>query len=298
MSARTEPALIVLKNGPMRCVLVPELGGAIAALTHDGQPVLRSAEGFDDVLQTACFPLVPFANRIESGRFTFEGRTVDLAIDPEGAPHALHGHGWRRSWTAEQVGSRSAVLRMDHPVDDWPWPYRAWQRFELEASSLLVELTIENRDPACAMPAGLGLHPYFPRGPRTLLTAHAAQMWRNDPSGLADRPEPSTLFTGDGIAAEELAGLDNFFVSPDPRLVISGDAMTVTLTAQGAGFHLYCPDGLPFFCAEPVSHAPNSFGRGTMGGVDRLAPFARRSQTYRFAVSGPSGMRQGAAHEV
>jgi aldose 1-epimerase len=275
----------------MRCVLAPELGGAIAALTHNCRPVLRSATGLDDVLQTACFPLVPFANRIAEGRFTFGGRSAQLAIDPEGAPHALHGHGWRRIWETEQVGRHGAVLRMDFPGGDWPWPYRAWQRFELQADALLVELTIENRDPTGVMPAGLGLHPYFPRSSQTSMAATAAQMWCNDPTGLAQRLEPSALFIGDAISVEGLTGLDNFFPSPDPALVICDDTMIVTLAAQGAGFHLYCPSGLPFFCAEAVSHAPNSFGRAEMVGADLLAPRARRSQTYRFAVSRPLAMQ-------
>ena len=45
--------------------LLPENGGAIAALQHDGRDVLRHApEGTADVLAAACFPLVSYANQI------------------------------------------------------------------------------------------------------------------------------------------------------------------------------------------------------------------------------------------
>lgn len=283
----TARSTIVLEHGPMHCTLAPELGGAIAALTHYGRPVLRSAEGLDNVLETACFPLVPFANRIESGHFAFDGRDIELAIDPEGAPHALHGHGWRRSWVVETVGPRSAVLRLDHAGDDWPWPYAAWQRFCLTSCELLVELTVENRHSSAAMPAGLGLHPYFPRTPATRIACAATHEWHNDPTGLAVSPAPSTLFSGGEVLLEVLDGRDNFFVCLPPLAVITDANHTVTLAADGAGFHLCAPRDLPFFCLEPVSHAPNSLGRGDMRGDDIIAPLARRSQRYRFTVSCP-----------
>ncbi len=282
---RGAQSTIVLEHGPMRCTLVPDLGGAIAALTHHGRPVLRSSEGPDDVLQTACFPLVPFANRIEGGRFAFGGRDIVLEVAPEGAPHALHGHGWRSGWAVEQVTARSAVLRLDYAAAGWPWPYAAWQRLCLTSCELLVELTIENRHRSAAMPAGLGLHPYFPRTPATRIACAATHEWRNDPTGLAVSPAPSALFTGGEVPLELLAGRDNFFASPAPSAVIADAGHTVAIAADGAGFHLYCPPDLPFFCLEPVSHAPNSLGRGDMRGDDIIAPLARRSQRYRIAVT-------------
>ena len=218
---RGAQSTIVLEHGPMRCTLVPDLGGAIAALTHHGRPVLRSSEGPDDVLQTACFPLVPFANRIEGGRFAFGGRDIVLEVAPEGAPHALHGHGWRSGWAVEQVTARSAVLRLDYAAAGWPWPYAAWQRLCLTSCELLVELTIENRHRSAAMPAGLGLHPYFPRTPATRIACAATHEWRNDPTGLAVSPAPSALFTGGEVPLELLAGRDNFFASPAPSAVIA-----------------------------------------------------------------------------
>ena len=64
----------ILRAGPWEAGLLPSLGGAIAYLTRDGRDVLRRApEGVDDPLATGCFPLVPYANRIAHGRFSFAG---------------------------------------------------------------------------------------------------------------------------------------------------------------------------------------------------------------------------------
>ena len=278
----TEPILLNLAKGNAACQIAPTLGGSITALDLAGVPVMRRAMGTDP-LDTACFPLVPFANRIAHGRFDFGGAARAIAVDQVGAPHAIHGNGWRRAWAVEEVGDDHATLRLDEKAGDWPWPYGAWQNFTLEADALWVELTIENRHESEAMPAGLGLHPYFPRSPESRITATSSLMWFNDPSGLAQTAQESGLFYGMPVAVDALEGLDNFFVAPDPRITISGPEGSVTISGPGAGFHLYCPGDHDFFCVEPVSHAPNSFGRGEWGPQDILPPGQRRSQSYHFA---------------
>ena len=283
-----------LENGPMRCTIAPRLGGAIVALTCAGIPVLRGAGPLDDVLGSGCFPLVPFANRIGFGRFRFGHRELALPIDPLGAPHALHGHGWRQPWSIEHHDAHRLTLAMDHAPDEWPWPYRAWQHFDLTPDGLSIELTIENGDSASPMPAGLGLHPYFVRTDSSRITATASGTWTNDPTGLADAFQASTRFSGAAVALDELEGLDNFFLSPDPRIVIADDTAVVTLTGEGAGFHLYCPRGEPYFCVEPVSHAPNSFGRGEWRDDEIIAPQAQITRRYRFAVEMRAGPSAGA----
>jgi len=277
----TTPTLLNLAKGDASCQIAPALGGSIMALELGGVPVMRRAVG-DDPLDTACFPLVPFANRIDHGRIAFGGAERTIAIDHLGAPHAIHGNGWRRAWSVEQAGEDHATLRLDEEAGDWPWPYSAWQSFTLEEDGLLVELTIRNRHESEAMPAGFGLHPYFPRFPESQITATSSLMWFNDTTGLAQTPQESGLFFGAPVGIEALEGLDNFFAAPDPCIVISGPNATVTITAQGAGFHLYCPGDHDFFCVEPVSHAPNSFGRGEWGEGDILASGESRSQRYHF----------------
>ena len=44
---------------------------------------------------------------------------------------------------------------------DWPWKFYSEQYFGLEPDRLNYELSISNTD-SSAMPAGLGLHPFFP----------------------------------------------------------------------------------------------------------------------------------------
>src|SRR3546814_5440789 len=70
---------IDLLAGSLRLRLAPSAGGSITRfdVMHGGieQPLLRGAEGLPDhALESACFPLVPFSNRIRGGSSTFRDR--------------------------------------------------------------------------------------------------------------------------------------------------------------------------------------------------------------------------------
>ena len=93
-------------------------------------------------------------------------------------PHAIHGVGWQRVWTVAAVGSTRATLTLRHDAvgeqaRSWPFAFAAEQRFTLTPDALLVELAVRNLHPSPA-PAGLGLHPYFPRdgAPMLRFTPH------------------------------------------------------------------------------------------------------------------------------
>src|SRR5687767_6124737 len=96
--------MIELASGPYAMAIDPACGGSVSSLTWRGEPVLRTKTGVG-VLDSACFPLVPFCNRIASSRFTFEGVEVALAPNHPGDPSdlVLHGFGWVSAWTVESA---------------------------------------------------------------------------------------------------------------------------------------------------------------------------------------------------
>src|SRR6185369_13991324 len=97
---------ILLHAGHAEAGVAPGIGGS---LTHfhwiDGTrtyawlrptPEADCRRGPADRL--ACFPLVPFSNRIREGRFRFGGREIALPLNQLPQPHAEHGHGWQSAW--------------------------------------------------------------------------------------------------------------------------------------------------------------------------------------------------------
>lgn len=267
--------------------LRPELGGSILALDHAGRAVLRRAA--DDAarpLDTACFPLVPYANRIAQGGFTHEGVSHELPRN-FGAdhPHTLHGTGWLRAWTLAEQTADSIVLAYDHAGDvHWPWPFAAEQRITLAPGSVRIDLSVRSlaEEP---VPAGLGLHPYFPRDDATRLTFAAEQAWLADADDLRTGPVPADRF-GDWQAGAPVQGhrlIDNSYSEWDGQARIEQRDHVLRLAAIGApDCHLYRPPAGDFFCLEPVSHLPDAINRG---GMALLAPDESLSLSLTIAVS-------------
>lgn len=261
---------IRLQRGDFACTLRPGLGGAITSFTWRGIPLLRPTPDAAAVTDSACFPLVPFANRIAHGRFSCEGRKVRLPLTAGDGPHALHGHGWRAQWDVADQETDRAILDMRHGADAWPWAYEAVQGVDLVEGGLDLTLSLWGRGET-AMPASLGFHPYFPRHTDTKLSFYAEGMWTTDADALAlewveDAPEMDWIFAG--RLPESL--VDHCYGPWDGRVLIETPDGRLTLTSDASWLQVYAPPGADFFCLEPVTRPPDGFNRAD--GTDVVAP--------------------------
>jgi len=298
---------VVLDHGPWQVMVLPDLGGAIGRCRWrhpDGRMVdlLRPISDADlaahDVEGAACFPLLPFSNRIRDGRFSFAGRTVAIPRNTAGK-HPEHGHGWQRPWSVLARDATGVTIGYSHHKREgswstWPYAYEARQSISIGAAGLEFAISARNLDTR-PMPFGFGLHPYFPRTPRCTLRAEIGGFWQTDaevlPVKLIEVPAPFDVRRGlamDGIA------IDNAFAG------WSG-AATIEWPEQRTRLHLaateplrflvvYVPDAAteatesavgrtPYFCAEPVSNMTDAFNQAAAGrrdtGMIVLEPGAR-----------------------
>ncbi|MES3151620.1 aldose 1-epimerase [Sphingomonas faeni] len=258
--------MLHLEAGDWRLTLQPELGGTIAALAYQGRDILRpTPPGATSPLETASFPLVPYANRIADGRFTVDGIDYHIPLNMSDQVHPLHGLGWLSGWAVEASDPVSAVLVHVHEGDErWPWAYRAEQHFTLEANGLRVSLSVENRD-SKPMPAGLGFHPYFPADGTTRLTFDAQSVWLSTADLLPTKQASADHFadwsTGAAVARDTL--IDNAYDGWSGTATIETADDIVLLAGEGTPyFHVFMPPGLGFYCAEPVSDLTNAINRG------------------------------------
>jgi aldose 1-epimerase len=188
--------LLRLARDPLELWLAPSVGGCITVFNHHSEyerkiPVLRGAAAVpDDILDAACFPLVPFSNRIRNGCFRFRGREVTLTPNMKGDPSPLHGQGWRSSWEVVGQGESEAELRFRHDAGEWPWDYEARQVLRLDRKGLSLRLSCRNLSDE-PMPCGLGLHPYFPCTPETRLDARVECAWTVDDETLPVEKVPA-----------------------------------------------------------------------------------------------------------
>ncbi len=288
---------VALRHSAMECLLAPDCGGSIAAWRLNGpggaldllRPTSDAALANGLATDMACFPLVPFSNRIAGGRFTFQGRTVALPPDP-GSPHRIHGHGWAAPWTVEGRTEAAARLTFRHEPDTWPWRYSAAQTIALDEEGLTVALELVNESDS-DMPAGFGLHPYFPKPPGTRVTARLSGLWECDETVLPinRRALPPGWTAPDGVAMDGVV-LDNGFTGWDGTATLTWPSrgLALTMIADGPFGHLvvYAPSGGDFLCLEPVSHMTDAVNRPDIpdAGLIALPPGERLTGTVRFRV--------------
>jgi len=300
-------AALELVAGEARVALLPAVGGAIAAFAWRGRDVLRpmpaEAIAAGNVRLAACYPLVPYSNRIRDARLRFADAAHDLARNFGDHPHAIHGVGWQRAWRVEHADAANAHLRYTHDPrgDDaraWPWPFTATEAFGLGGDAagarLAVTLTIANTGTA-AFPFGLGWHPFFPRDAATTLRFDARDVALNDATQLPLRRVAATGAWSFAAARDPgSATIDNVFAGWRGRAELAAaDGATTTLAADSACDRLvvYAPEGRDFIAVEPVTHDTDAFNRAADGepdtGMRTLRPGQAFSCTMRIAVATP-----------
>ena len=211
----------------------------------------------NNVLEAACFPLVPFVNRIRGSRFHFRGREIVLAPNMAGDANVLHGQGWLASWGVLFANDREAALAYEHEAGEWPWAYEARQHFTLDDAGLTVRLSCLNASTE-PMPCGLGQHPYFPCGPETRIDTQVACAWEIDDAVL---PVARVAATGRfDLRDRSVCGqmLDHGFGGWGGMARLSDPAWPAVLEMSSPDaqfFQLYSPQVGGLFVAEPVSHA-------------------------------------------
>lgn len=289
MDAITDAVRLTLEHGAWRAEVLPEAGGLIARLDHAGVPVLRTmAEGTDGPLDAACFPMVPWCNRIADGRFRWQNAAVWLHRNFPPERHAIHGHGWQSAW---QVVSHSAeACTMEHRHDgtapSWPWAYAARQTLALSDAGCVVTLSLTNLSDRL-MPAGIGLHPYLRRRPASRVAFRAGPIVAVGADMIPDGTFLPPAHFGDfaaesGAALQPGSPIDHCFTGWHGAALIEDDAGIITLAAEGAGaLHIYAPEDQSILCLEPVNHLPDAANSGAM----RLAePGETINLTLRIGV--------------
>lgn len=285
--------MIELHRGGLRAVVLPAAGGGLGRLDWCGMPVLRPApEGLAQPLpgQLACFPLVPWSNRLAPGGFEFEGRRIAPAPTREGEPCPIHGDGWRLPWRVESRDEGSAVLTLERSAGA-PFAFTACMAYELSDKALRVTLKVANRG-VHALPFGLGLHPWMPSPEQARLRAAADGVWLSGADKLpAERVALPPAWDFNGAAPQPLPrdGVDNAFTGWNGRAQIDWPArkLRLRIEADMAYFILYVPPGKDFFCFEPVDHPINAHnlpGGAQANGLTALMPGQDLSRTVIFTV--------------
>lgn len=281
-----------LAGDALRVVVSPSDGaGLLAFKARRGDRWLDIYPDVRDLsrkMRYASWMMIPYSNRIENGRFRFEGRDYELR---NGANHAIHGDARSRPWTvAEKSASRlKLTLRSADFADfNWPWPIDVEAEIAVDGTSLVQSLRIRNRG-TTAMPAGFGWHPYYPRAltkevepvrmRMKFTTVYPDANGDCIPDGPA-QPVPAELDYSAGKAVPADRRYDTCLGGYDGQGTIewpeSGVKLDYACTPNVTHFIYFNPIERPVWAAEPAANANNGvnlLARGEPGhGVLALPP--------------------------
>jgi len=190
--------------------------------------------------------LAPWPNRLADGRYTFEGRELQLPLTEPSRGTALHGLSCWDDWSIVEVTPDTAMLVLDIPASPgYPFSLRVTVTYAISDAGLTVTTTALNTGTS-SLPYGVGYHPWISPGTGSLddctLQLGAAGLVTVDdrllPTGTVpvggnmDYREPRTLAGSD---------LDDAFVSPirdaaglSWARLARGDGSTVVIWMDGA----------------------------------------------------------------
>jgi aldose 1-epimerase len=228
---------VELREGPLRCIIEPTLGGRIASLQFDDTELLITGSASDHPMMWGCYPMVPWAGRVRQGRFRFGGEVFQLDLNM--TPHSIHGVGYRSAWEQRHDGSLVLDLATGWPLGGW-----ARQRFRLDRHRLQMQLELHAVDRP--MPGMVGWHPWFVRP--MAFTFQARSQYLRDDDGIPTRT------TSNPVAPP----WDDCFTEVTANPVLHYGTVDVVLSSTCDHWVVY-DEPIHAVCIEPQSGPPNAF---------------------------------------
>jgi aldose 1-epimerase len=144
--------------------VITEVAAAIRHLSVNGVEITA---GYDDDIPPpfGCgIVLVPWPNRVRDGRWTQEGRTLQLDITEPRLGNAIHGLLRNTPYQLIKRTEDAICLRAQiFPQNGYPFHLDTRVRYTLVVDGLQVTHTVRNVGSACA-PIAVGAHPFLAIG--------------------------------------------------------------------------------------------------------------------------------------
>jgi len=284
-------------------VVVVEVGGGLRSYAAGGADVLDGYAAGGMCTSGRGQVLIPWPNRIEDGRYDFDGTGHSLPLTEVPNRNAIHGLVRWAAWTAaEHEPHRVVMAHVVHPQPGYPFALSLSIEYSLSDAGLSVQTTATNAgDRDC--PYGCGAHPYLTAGTGTVDTLElripAGTVLRSNERGLPTGSAPVVGSDYDFRARQPIGGLvlDNAFT--DMERDADGVARVELRDPEsGAGRTLWVDEAYPYvmvfsgdplpdvarraLAVEPMSCPPNAFRSGES--LVRLAPGESHTATWGISV--------------
>jgi aldose 1-epimerase len=297
-----------IAQGQMRAIIT-EVGAGLRSFSVGGHELLDTYRQDDMAASGRGQVLLPWPNRIDHGKYTFEGKTLQLPLTEPALQNASHGLTRWLNWHAASHEAHRLVMEIViHAQPGYPFVLALQVSYTLTASGLEVQTTAHNIG-AVPLPYGAGYHPYLTVGTETInpaiLHVPAHSYFRTDERSIPILPPASVDGTPFDFRAPRPIGetmLDTCFTDliPDTdgftRVRLSAPdgqpSVTVFMDASHQFVQIYSGDTLPDtarrrrgLAIEPETCAANAFNNGY--GLRVLQP--GKSYTSLWGISPEAG---------
>ena len=263
-------------------------------LLEDNGPAVDYTERARPWYRGVC--LFPYPDRVRKGRYTFEGKVLQLA--QHNFPHALHGFVHDQAFTVTETtadangGSLRSHYAYDGREPGYPFPCQLTITHDLDPTGYQCTTEVVNTGPV-TMPVGQGWHPYFHLGGEAnswQMKVGAEQFFEVDgaylPTGHTHRDptfrEFRPLEAPGFLACFYQAGKER----SEARLRHQGDAREIVVWQQGGekgyGYTQYFMSPAASLAIEPLTCPPDAFNSGK--GLIKLAPEEQLSLRWGIRI--------------
>jgi len=296
--------MIEVETTEWRAKIFLEAGGNLSRLLHrpSGIEVLRTPPSLEHLRakpEVYGIPVLLPPNRIDGGRFSFQGRNYELPLnEPERGNH-LHGLVLARPWHLKNAACDYVELGFDFmATSGFPHDFSLSMSYRFTPEAVVQLFNITNRS-SLPMPFGLGFHTTFnlPAAGRVKITVGEGH-WeivrpRCLPSGkLLPWDNPDGVFDDHrAISCHCPMNTEVIDGKPFRGIIITYPANTTKLYYEvDDQYRHWClwndGGGQGFFCAEPMTcmvNAPNLDLPAEVTGLQILPPAT--SQLFRTVIA-------------
>jgi aldose 1-epimerase len=267
----------LLKSATSEVAFVPAFGANILSLKFNHTEILW---GFENEVQliandkSRSIHLAPFPNRIQDGKYFFEGNYYQLPINKPKENNAIHGFVWNKKF--EVINSNAekdfASVTLKYIYDGgeagYPFPFELLFEYTLKENSFSLNFSAVNTG-SNNMPFGYGWHPYFTFGNNVehlQLQLPECNVLETDirliPTGNSKNynsfQQPENIDITEFDTAFELTGNKDFF---ETKLFSAETNKTISIQQSNVFKYLqvYIPPNRHCIAIEPMTCPANAF---------------------------------------
>jgi aldose 1-epimerase len=267
----------ILKSAIGEVAFMPAFGANILSLKFNDAETLWGFENEAQLIandKSRSIHLAPFPNRIQDGKYFFEGNDYQFPINKPKENNAIHGFVWNKKFevvsikTEKEFASITLKYIFDGSEMGYPFPFELLFEYTLKENSFSMSFSAKNTGNT-NMPFGYGWHPYFTFGNNVehwqlqlpecnVLETNARLIPTGSSNNYKSFQQLENIGTTEFDTAFELTGNKDFFET----ILFSAETNTTLLVKQSNIFkylQVYIPPNRNCIAIEPMTCPANAF---------------------------------------